>query len=283
MMTHTNDKKKFWKEHDRSIDQHSQTGEHYVLSHDMYRGMPKWFNQFYAYFQVRAIKKILQNISLGEHNLGLDVGCGTGRWSSMLSNLGCKMVGVDVGYNALRYAANYQPNTEFCQGALPQLGFESSSFDFCISVMVLQHLSYSEQEKAIQDLHRILRDNGFLIVCEITDRNDPAPHVYSRNQTQWHNAFETAGFRVEMFLSSEYLPYVKLFQFLRGKLKAGHNGDDSMIVLDVGGVASLLNRSHLLSGILKGIIYSSYPLEYIASLLLPDRWARQGYFLLQKE
>ncbi len=280
-MPEINDKNQFWKEHDRLISPHSKGGQRYVLSHDMYRNMPSWFNAFYAYFQKRAIKHLVPVFPVGQHLLGLDVGCGTGRWSAMLCDLGAKMVGIDIGYNALRYASSQKNGSLFCQCSLPHLVFSSGVFDFGVSIMVLQHLPYAEQEKTVKELYRLLRPNGFLIVCEIIDENDPAPHVFSRSKVHWGQLFESIGFHIDGYLPVEYLPYVRLFQVFRRlmQLKSKSQRTQNLGVTDV---SLILEQHHWLTSILKIIMYCSYPLEYVASWLLPEKFARQGFFLLRK-
>jgi 2-polyprenyl-3-methyl-5-hydroxy-6-metoxy-1,4-benzoquinol methylase len=94
----------FWREHDRALPQHKYFGN-VTLSHDLYRGMPPWFNAYYAYFQRLAVLRLLDQCMLVPGIHALDIGCGTGRWSELMLSQGWKSYGIDVGKQALSYAA----------------------------------------------------------------------------------------------------------------------------------------------------------------------------------
>ena len=268
----------FWCEHDRALSQHKHFGN-VTLSHDLYRGMPPWFNAYYARFQRRAVLHLLRQCVLLPGIRALDVGCGTGRWSELMLSRGWKPYGIDMGKQALLYAAEAWPETRFTCGMLPSLCFADESFDLAVSVTVLQHIPHVHQQESVDAIFRALRPGGHLVVCETIDTSDPSPHIFGNTFENWRNLFGKAGFRIVTIAGSEYLPHVRVFHWLRCKRKASHA---STAHSDVSAIAQLLATRPLLVALVWFGIAISYPLEYIASVILPARWARLGCFLLQK-
>lgn len=270
---------RFWLRHDESLLEHEMQ-QRVSLSHDLYRGMPTWFNAYYAHFQRRAVLTLLHHCGSLSGMRVLDVGCGTGRWSKLLAAKGATLVGVDMGLCALRLAAK-QASGEFSAAKLPELSFADNVFDLIISVAVLQHIPRSQQEKAIRALVRVLRPSGWLIVCELAERSDPAPYVFGNSAETWRAMFRAAGLRQAAYKPCEYLPYVKMFQRMGAWLERLKIFGSTRP--DVSSVAVTLQRFPALAWMLRLAITISYPIEYLASWFLPPRWARMGGFLLVKE
>ncbi|HET6399347.1 MAG TPA: class I SAM-dependent methyltransferase, partial [Candidatus Thermoplasmatota archaeon] len=60
------------------------------------------------------------------------------------------------------------------------LPFRDGAFDLAYTVNVLHHLKRGEQERALRELHRVLRPGGRLVVAEVNVRN-PLFRVYMRH------------------------------------------------------------------------------------------------------
>ena len=274
------DVKHFWLQHDAALPEHANSpqGE---LSHDLYRGMPPWFNAYYAFFQKRAVLKLLARCGPLAGLRAVDVGCGTGRWTELLANFLVWPVGVDFGLRAVHFAAASRRGGYFCAAALPQLCFADNAFDLAVCVTVLQHVPRAEQEDAVAALARVLAPGGRLIAFELVDPGDSASHVFARSADAWRALFESVGLRPIDYAPCEYLPYVKWFQRVRA-WRAKRSSTD-IAPMDVTTVAMRLRQRPVLAGALRLGIALSYPMEYLASWLLPKRWARLGGFLLVKE
>ena len=269
----------FWEEHDCKLDQHGNP-EDVTLSHDLYRGMPAWFNAFFAYFQRRSVMRLLQECNYREMRRSLDVGCGTGRWSEFLLQIGLEPFGVDLGRHALQIAASRWPGAVFSCGRLPHLAFANASFEFAISVTVLQHIPLEQQPYAIREIGRILKPGGYFVACESIDASDLSPHIFGNARERWLALFGDTGFELIAQSACEYLPYIKIFHWLRDRLHRESEKPHRQV--NVSQVARLLEHSPLLALGVRFFITVSYPLEYLASWLFPPQWARLACFLLRK-
>lgn len=93
----------------------------------------------------------------------LDFGCGIGRLSFPLSRIFKKVVGTDVSQVMLNKANDYKTkfsisNVDFkkCNG-MDLSNFESNSFSFVFSTIVLQHIENPLREEMRKELHRVLK------------------------------------------------------------------------------------------------------------------------------
>jgi 2-polyprenyl-3-methyl-5-hydroxy-6-metoxy-1,4-benzoquinol methylase len=269
----------FWRAHDSALTQHSEDGDA-TLSHDLYRGMPAWFNAYYDHFQHRAVRSLLKNEKFQAGMRGLDLGCGTGRWSGMMSGYGVQAFGFDLGMQALCYARGRWPQAHFTCARLPHLCFAQEQFDLAISVTVLQHVPRQQQLAALRAVWRALKPGGLLLACETTDARNPSAHIFGNSSERWLELFQEAGYQLVGQGGCEYLPHVRLFQWLRQAWQRSRPSAHASA--DVSAIAGLLQRNPWLALPVWLAITLSYPLEYLASTFLPPRWANLGCFALRK-
>ena len=69
-----------------------------------------------------------------ESNLILDVGCGTGRMTSFLKDMGFEVVGVDISRPMLEFAKSRVPGINLIQASADALPFVDKSFDSNVSM-----------------------------------------------------------------------------------------------------------------------------------------------------
>ncbi len=96
----------------------------------------------------------------------LDMGCGEGVFLEELISRGFRNVqGID-----LNYCSNLVK-----RGDILATGFPEKEFDIILLLDVIEHLSFSDQEKALEEIKRILKDEGKLIISIPN-----LAHLYSR-------------------------------------------------------------------------------------------------------
>jgi SAM-dependent methyltransferase len=92
----------------------------------------------------------------------LDVGCGTGAILKQLGNPE-KNVGIDLAPEAISFCRERGLNN-VRQGDICALPFADASFDAVICSSVLYHQWVTNVEGAVQEMHRVLRPSGVLLI-----------------------------------------------------------------------------------------------------------------------
>lgn len=101
---------------------------------------------------------------------GLDVGCGLGWYMERMTNLSYPTVGFDLSIEQARLAHSRAQGVAVADAlALP---FADQTFDFAYSINVLHHLPSREvQQKAFEEIARVLKPGGWFFLHEINVRN----------------------------------------------------------------------------------------------------------------
>jgi len=108
-----------------------------------------------------------------QHGLALDAGCGYGRVSIPLLEQSSRLtlVGADISLVMLREFLRLARRHEVAErivlyhGGLTRLPLHEATFDCVLSVAVLLHLPRSETRRVLQELHRVLRPGGRMILA----------------------------------------------------------------------------------------------------------------------
>lgn len=116
----------------------------------------------------RSMQKILEQIPKEPINI-LDVGCSSGHITTRLSKLfpKSKISAIDAYKPAIDLAKKIHPKINFLIGDAHKLLFDDQSFDLITCTETLEHLE--DPKKAIAQIKRCLKNNGWLLVGQDTD------------------------------------------------------------------------------------------------------------------
>jgi SAM-dependent methyltransferase len=94
----------------------------------------------------------------------LDVACGEGYGSHLLSQSGVEVVGVDISAEAVAHASRrYGSATlRFVEASAAVLPFESGSFDTVVSFETIEH--HDQHEEMLAEIKRVLKSDGILVI-----------------------------------------------------------------------------------------------------------------------
>jgi SAM-dependent methyltransferase len=95
----------------------------------------------------------------------LDIGCSFGwfeRWA--IENNCTKIVGIEPDEEDFKIARDAIPDATFQKGSALNLPFESDFFDIVVLWEVLEHLPKNTEDKAFQEIYRILKPEGSLFL-----------------------------------------------------------------------------------------------------------------------
>lgn len=103
----------------------------------------------------------------------LDIACGEGYGSAMLSGSAQRVIGVDLSEEAVRHARNtYQnDNIEFKVGSCTKIPLSDNSVDSVVSFETIEH--HDRHEAMMAEIKRVLKPGGLVII------SSPDKHTYS--------------------------------------------------------------------------------------------------------
>ncbi|MEO7121204.1 MAG: class I SAM-dependent methyltransferase [Ginsengibacter sp.] len=104
---------------------------------------------------------IIDENMVNKHTYGIDIGCGTGRWSKFLSQRAGFIEAVDPSnaiFGAAKVLANVD-NVRLVKASVDTLPFNDNTFDFGMSVGVLHHIPDTQQ--AMKDCVKKIKPGGF--------------------------------------------------------------------------------------------------------------------------
>ena len=104
----------------------------------------------------------------------IDIGCGEGRFSRLLSQLGATVTGVDLTETFIERAKSLSARETYLLGNAETLhGINNDTFDIAVSYIVLVDLH--DYRSAINAAFRVLRPGGRFVVCNIHPMRSPNP------------------------------------------------------------------------------------------------------------
>lgn len=130
----------------------------------------------------------------------LDISCGEGYGSKLLSENARAVLGADIDKDIIESAKiKYESeNLHFCVNDCTKMTFEDNSFDCIISFETIEHVE--EQEKFLFEIKRVLKPNGILII------STPDTYEYSflRNYNNPDHIKEFTKKEFQTFLASKF-------------------------------------------------------------------------------
>jgi ubiquinone/menaquinone biosynthesis C-methylase UbiE len=95
----------------------------------------------------------------------LDVACGEGYGSALMSKIASHVTGVDVAHEAVTHASHTytaRSNLEFVEASCTKLPFPNAAFDVVVSFETIEHIT--GQVEFLDEIKRVLRADGVLII-----------------------------------------------------------------------------------------------------------------------
>jgi len=128
----------------------------------------------------------------------LDLACGEGYGSAIMAKYAASVTGADIDQASIDWAnqkyTNHHSNLHFTQASATAQPFADNSFDAVISFETIEHLDMQMQEQFLQEIKRVLRAGGILVMSTPDKKN------YS-NRYEHENHFHLKEFYREEFIS----------------------------------------------------------------------------------
>lgn len=152
------------------------TGERFVPGAANAKG-EMWYEHWHRYHFV---------LPLVAGKMVLDVACGEGYGSALMSRTAAQVTGVDISIDAIAHGKSAyadRPNLRFVEGTCTSLPFDAASFDVVVSFETIEHIH--EQAEFLDEVRRVLKPDGVLIVsspdrAEYSDKRGYANEFHVR-------------------------------------------------------------------------------------------------------
>lgn len=145
------------------------------------------------YITERLIKHLKPNVN----GIYVDIGCGTGNYTNALQKKGYNFIGIDPAEKMLAKAKQKNQQIDWKLGQAENITLETESVDGIIGSLTIHH--WDDLEKSFDELYRILKPNGHLVIFTSTPAqmkgywlNDYFPKMLE-NSMQQMPSFETVN------------------------------------------------------------------------------------------
>jgi 2-polyprenyl-3-methyl-5-hydroxy-6-metoxy-1,4-benzoquinol methylase len=156
----------------------------------------------------------------------LDLGCGRGWLSNLLSSYG-NVTGIEPVKPVIEHAKKLFPNINFLVGTSKMiLDTKTNNFDFVISSEVIEHIPDDEKDNFIEDIAKLLKKDGFLILTtprkealkewnKYTATNQPIEEWISETELEelvTKNYFKSRELKRISMIPKANLPAIEIYQ-----------------------------------------------------------------------
>jgi SAM-dependent methyltransferase len=183
---------------------------------DFNRESPTWIHRLLS-ASLSPIRNSIIKILKKYKNSGklLDIGCGSGRFLSLMQEQGFDVWGCELNANSREFAPRSLAGRIFYK-ELSECNFPEKSFDLVIMLQSLEHI-YAV-DKLFQEIKRILKDDGVLYIY-VPDSDffefsffgpyyfnlEVPRHLYCFTRNSLGNLLSREGFKVERFFRAHPL------------------------------------------------------------------------------
>ncbi len=99
------------------------------------------------------------------HMTVLDVGCGNGKSTAALIELGCAVAAIDISETAIRSCEErFGGSALFDVADMRDIPYEDKVFDAVVAVHALEHIPAESEHLALEEFKRVLKPKGSLIM-----------------------------------------------------------------------------------------------------------------------
>lgn len=110
--------------------------------------------------------RIMHHLSPIKSGRYLDIGCGTGNYTTALFSKGVNILGIDPSITMLQSAQKREATIKWLQGIAEDIPVENEAIDGIVATLTIHH--WENRSAGFKELHRVLKPNGKLVIFTST-------------------------------------------------------------------------------------------------------------------
>ena len=154
----------------------------------------------------KTIRDIVQNSFINDKSKVLEVGCTNGFSSLEINRLvNADVIGIDINENSVKNANDRineykldKKKIKFEYGNAEELKYDDNTFDLIVSGNAISFMN--DRDKAITEMIRVLKPNGFISIVPIWYKQTPDEKIISKVNKE-------LGFNIKCTMEKDWLDY----------------------------------------------------------------------------
>jgi ubiquinone/menaquinone biosynthesis C-methylase UbiE len=119
----------------------------------------------YTIGATKRIQIMTEYIDIKPSDIILDIGGNTGKITEAYSNNCKEVIVLEPKRSIVEYGRSHRPNIKFIEGGAENIPLPDEYFDKVVASASFHH--FSDQDKALEEMKRVLKPDGKIIILEI--------------------------------------------------------------------------------------------------------------------
>lgn len=146
----------------------------------------------------------------------LEIGVCTGNLASKFLNDNCDIIGIDQSREMLSVTKQKYPKLKVRLGEFLKIPYDNKYFDVIVSTYAFHHLNEMEKVIAIEEMLRVLKDNGMIVIGDLMFRSkDDEKDILNELSKKQVEEIKDEYYSYIDFLENEFEKYNRKLKYKR--------------------------------------------------------------------